>query len=638
MTLNSNWKMILSNLAGSLTIFFVLVVLRLPILLNADRLLTTDEAMMAFEILELYNGGPFSFYYSITTYFGILNGLAAFPFFKLLGVGALAFKLPATLFYALFILSSYWLAKKIQPKAALTVVLLMVFTSPAVWKLTSLNYGIGLICFLGNLIFLSFFKVKESGGTKASYAFLLGFFAGLAIYSFTYSIVYIGSVIVLFILSNNYWEILRDKISIKEAASWFSGKKNGLQKFVGILDCIILFFIPIVLFSYIFGGFGIDIAQYSILQSNELHKPLVQLIALVVIRVCLSRYEFRDKLDSIKSLILSVDPLIRRSSLFGLLGFTVGISPRIFSILEGQITKGGQGFDVDFVPTNLVYHFWQVMTHYLPEVLGLREPIDRLFNDEIPFFYVLNSLLAVMILFLLGRAAIFFITPRWDEIKRIFKLKPLVFNPAQFFLILPILICAAVIVSQGPPATRYLLPVHGVFCVWTAIYLENKRQKSKLFFTIFLVAWFIFSSVGIYQSYSTRGIVQNFSIVEKPISYINILEFCKKNNISYAYSDYPISNLVTFFSKGNVKMAEYTKNVFLKKMKWRLAKEENFAIIVDGGKNDLAIYQKYLNENLENYSKNTVKDKNEPSHLYHIFSNFKGNRETINRLRSLIAN
>ena len=636
MALNSKYKIVILNFIGGLSIFFVLILLRLPILLNADSLLGTDEALMAFEILELYNGGPLFFYYSVTTYFGILNGLAAFPFFKILGVGSLAFKLPAILFYALFILSSYWLVKKIEPQAALTVVLLMIFTSPAVWHLTITNYGVGLICFLGNLIFLSFCKIKETGGSKVHYVFLFGFFSGLAIYSFTYSIVYIGSVAILFCLSNNYWETFRERASLKSVGSWFTEKKNGIQKVKAILDSIILIFIPIVLFSYIFGGFGIDIGHYSILQSNELHKPLGQLLVLIVIRVCLFRKDLNNKFNLAKRLFQTVDPLIRRSGLFGILGFTIGISPRLFSILEGSIKKGGQGFDVDFIPTNLVFHFWQLITYYLPDLLGLREPITQFFiyNFQVP--YIINLLFATTILCLLCRVTIFFVAPRWEEVKKIFKLKRLIFNPAQFFLILPILICSAVIVSQGPPAVRYLFPLQGVFCVWTAIYLIKIRQKSKILFAFSLVVWCMFSTIGIYKYYSTIGVIQNFSIVERPNPYINILNFCEKNKISHAYSDYATSVLVTFFSKGNLKMAEYTKNVMLGKIKKRLAKEDRFAVIINGERNDLASYQKFLKENIVSYSKNILKGNNKKNN-YYIFSNFNGDAGSINQLRSLIV-
>ena len=638
MVLSSKYKIIFFNLIGGLSIFFILAVLRFPILANSDQLLTPDEAMFAYQILDLYNGGPLFFYYDVVKYFGIFNGLAAIPFFWILGVGALAFKLPATLFYALYILSTYWLVKKIQPRAAWVVILLMIFPSQAIWSLSTLNYGIGLICFLGNLIFLSFLKVKETGGSKSFYVFLLGFFVGFAIYTFTYSIVYIGTIIILFILNNDFWREIRTKVSIKTTLAYFMKQKGIAKKFIGILDVVILLFTLTVLFSYIFGGFGIDIAGYSIMQSNELHKPVIQLLVLVVFRVCLFRQDIRGKLNSIKLLTLSIDPLIRRSVLLGLLGFIIGIFPRILSILIGETTRGGQGFDVDFVPTNLVNHFWQLMTQYIPKVLGLWTPAVQLYDYGIQSFYLLNGIFLVIVIFLISQAIISFLKPRWHEVKDIVRLRGLVFNPSQVFLVLPILICTAVIISQGPPATRYLFPLHGVVSIWTAIYLEKLRHKSKIFFTFALIVWCMFSTVGIYQAYVAEGIVLDFSTVKKPNRYSKVIKFCKEHKISHAYSNFNVSAIGTFLSRGDLQIAEYTKDVWGWKIKERLAREDDFAIIVDGRHSShLETYQKYLDGNLHSYSRSIVRGENSADDLYYIFSNFQGEVEIIDRLRSLIV-
>ena len=638
MVLSSKYKIIVFNLIGGLSIFFILVVLRFPILANSDQLLSSDEAIFAYQILDLYNGGPIFFYYDVVKYFGIFNGLIAIPFFWILEVGALAFKLPATLFYALYILSTYWLVKKIQPRAAWVVILLMIFPSPAIWWTTAHNGGVSLICFLGNLIFLSFLKVKEIGASKASYVFLLGFLVGFAIYTFTYSIVYIGSTIILFVLSSSYFLNARAKYSKKNIVSWFVRQKGVLRKFVGILDVFILFFIFTTCFSYIFGGFGIDIAGYSVLQSNALHKPLAQLLVLVVFRVCLLRQDVVIKLNSIKLMFISVDPLVRRSVLIGLLGFAVGIFPRVLSILTGETTRGGQGFDVDFIPTNLVYHFWQLMTRQIPEVLGLWAPIVHLLDYEMKFFYILNGFLVVMVMLLISRSIISFVKPRWQEVKDIVRLKALVFNPAQFFLILPIVLCVAVVISQSSPTPRYLFPLHGVVSICAAIYFEKIRHEFKMFFAFALVVWCMFSGVGIYQTYVTHGIVRDFSIVEKPNRYSKIIEFCKEHEILHAYSGYGISAIGSFLSRGDLQIAEYTKDVWGWKIKERLAREDDFAIIVDGrNSSHLETYQKYLDGNLHSYSRNIVKGENSADDLYYIFSNFQGEAEIIDRLRSLIV-
>ena len=635
--MSSNLKTSILTVVGGLSIFFVLVLLRLPVFVNSDTFLTTDEAHHAYQIVELMRGGPLFYYFYDTSYQGIFYGLTAIPFFWIFGVGTLAYKLPETLFYSLYILSSYWLARKIQPRAALMVVLLMIFSSPAIWWLTNLNYGLGLICLLGNLVFLTFFKVKETEGSKAFYVFLLGFFAGFAIYTFTYSIVYIGSTVILFALSSDYFLDVRAKFSRKNIVSWFVEKKGTRQKIIKIIDVVILFFILVVLFSYVFGGFGIDIAGISVLQSNALHKPVGQLLVVVVLRVLLYRKDIKEKFGLLKNFIFLLKPLIKRNIAFGFLGFAIGISPRILSIFSGEVTRGGQGFDVDFVPTNLVYHFWQLITHHLPNVLGLHAPIVQLFDYEMKSFYLLNGFSIAIIIFLIGRAAILFITTRWEDIKNIFRLKALVFSPVQFFLVLPILICAAVIVSQGPPATRYLFPLHGVVSIWIAIYLEKIRHESRIFFAVALVVWCVFSAVGIYQTYVASGIVRDFSIVEKPNRYSKVLEFCKEHKILHAYSGYGLSAIGTFLSKGDVQIAEYTKDVWGGRIKERLAKEDDFAIVIGRNESHLKTYQKYLDENLHSYSKNIVKGENSTNDVYYIFSNFQGEVGAIDRLRSLIV-
>ena len=81
--------------------YIILLFIRLPILVNADSFLTSDEGFMASHIMNLFNGGPFSFYYENVSYAGTFNGLIAIPFFWLFGVSSLVFKLPAVLFYTL---------------------------------------------------------------------------------------------------------------------------------------------------------------------------------------------------------------------------------------------------------------------------------------------------------------------------------------------------------------------------------------------------------------------------------------------------------------------------------------------------------------------------------------------------------
>ena len=73
------------------------------------------------------------------------------------------------------------------------------------------------------------------------------------------------------------------------------------------------------------------------------------------------------------------------------------------------------------------------------------------------------------------------------------------------------------------------------------------------------------------------------------------------------------------------------------RIKERLAKEDDFAIVIDRNESHLKTYQKYLDENLHSYSKNIVKGENSTNDVYYIFSNFQGEAGAIDRLRSLIV-
>ena len=73
------------------------------------------------------------------------------------------------------------------------------------------------------------------------------------------------------------------------------------------------------------------------------------------------------------------------------------------------------------------------------------------------------------------------------------------------------------------------------------------------------------------------------------------------------------------------------------RIKERLAKEDDFAIVIGRNESHLKTYQKYLDENLHSYSKNIVKGENGTNDVYYIFSNFQGEVGVVDRLRSLIV-
>jgi hypothetical protein len=644
------WRLLIFNILAAVLIFLVLVVFRLPILINADYFLTSDEAHQALQILNLQEGGPVSFYYDGERYAGIFLGLTAIPFFWLLGVGALAYKLPGTLAYALYVLSTYWIAKKIRPSAALITVLLVIFSSPAILFISSNNWQHNLIIFLGNIIFLCFFKIKESEVSGTGLVFLLGFVMGFAIYSYTYSILYIATIAILYVLSWKHWEAVRNTFSKREIVARFQGCQSKKLKLVMVLDGVIFVFFAAIIFSYVFGGFGIDIAGHSILQINKLHKPVGQLLVIIIVRVLIYNIDIKSKIKWLKNLFETSGSFYRRLTLIGFLGFLIGISPRIASILTGETKKGGQGFDVDLIPTNIFAYLWKLAIYDLPEFLGVRVPLISTFRSELTFWNFINGILAAGVALLIIASVVFFYRSRWQEIGNLVRLKKLTFEPSLVFAVFPILICAAVLISKNGPDVRYLLPLHGVVAIFGALYLDNLRTTHNKKFTVFLAIWLGFGIVNTYYFYTNtsntyslyyatddtyqakaKGTVQDVSIIRMSSPYDGIIKFCQEKGISFAYSDYETAGMITFLTQQHVKVGDFTNNDSAERINRMLVKEKDFAIIIPSlQKNELSAYQEFLEKKGIEY----VREKTESG--FWVFRDFKGKPDEINLLRSLM--
>jgi 4-amino-4-deoxy-L-arabinose transferase-like glycosyltransferase len=160
-----------------LTVYVILVIIRLPILINADFFLTSDEGYIASETVDLLQGGQFHFFYENVSYEGTVNGWITALFFWLFGVNSLIFKLPAILFYTLYIWSFFLMVMRSNKKVAWVSVALLVLCPPKILFLTTLNYGLFLAAFIGNVAFLRFFSnIDNPSSVKVFYInFLLGF-------------------------------------------------------------------------------------------------------------------------------------------------------------------------------------------------------------------------------------------------------------------------------------------------------------------------------------------------------------------------------------------------------------------------------------------------------------------------------
>ncbi len=643
------WRMVIFNIIAALFIFLVLVIFRLPILINADYFLTYDEAHQALQILGLQEGGPISFYYEGERYAGIFLGIAAIPFYWLLGVGALAYKLPGTLAYALYVLSVYWIVKNFRPSAALIAVLLVTFSSPAILFISSNNWQHNLIFFLGNIIFLCFFKINKSEFPKAGSFFLLGFVMGFSIYSYTYSILYIATIAILYVLGSKQWEMARNTFSPSKIVARFQDSPSKKLKLVLILDGVIIFFIAAILFSYVFGGFGIDIGGQSILQINKLHKPVGQLLVIIILRILISNKDIKTKIRWFKNLFATGNSYFNRLAVIGVFGFLIGISPRIASILTSETKKGGQGFDVDLIPTNIVTYLWKLVFYDLPELFGVKAPLIALFRSDWTLLNILNGILAAGVVLLVIKSVGFFFGSRRKELGNIIRLKKQPFEPALVFAVFPILICVAVLISKNGPDVRYLLPLHGVAAIVGALYLDHLRQGRNKQFATLLAVWIGFGIVNTYYFYTNtsdtysiyyatddtyrakgKGHVRDLSIIKMTSPYADIIKYCKDNGISYAYSDYETAGMITFLAQRKVQVGEYTKHGTAGRIGRVLAQKNDFAIIIPPLQtNELTVYNEFLEKTGIKYLREKT-----PGGFW-VFRDFEGTSTDINLLRSL---
>ena len=610
-------------------IFAAAVLIRYPIFFNSDHYFTADEGLMVNTIMNLLEGGSIVFYYDYARYFGLTGGMLAVPFMWVLGFNTMAFNLPATLFFSLYLWTLYLIAREIIPGMALLVLMLMLISPPFVTQMTTHNWPHIASAFLGNLIFLLFIKFKSSKENRGCIVFFLFFTMGLAIYTYTFSLIYISVVAFLHALSCPQWNQLRQRFSLASLAGWFKGQKSKRKVFVRILDVVIVLFLLVIVFSYVFGGFGLDIAGVSIFQVNNFHKPVFQMLAILVLRILIYRKDLLSYLKSVKDFISKEMP--RETRVFvglGGAGFLLGLSPRIASILTGETSRGGQGFDVDFSPIKLIAHLWDIIVRTLPKLFSLDSSFRDFNFTSIGSYGTVLCILAIFLLLLLFFSAASFCSSRWNSLKSILTLQGVKFDPGNIYLLLPLLTCLANVFVQNGSQPRYLFPMFGTLVLFIGIFVNRFQKNFNGLPILVLVIWIGFYSMANYKYYEDQGLVKGFEVIKlEKIEIHGLVEFLESKNIEVAYSTYVVSQVGTFLSKGKINISEYSNNPAAKTQKRRSLKSSYFAVVAQ--KKQIAIYNEFLLDK-------KIEFKAEELGRYKIYWEFSGDQGQINKLRSLV--
>ncbi|MEA2694134.1 MAG: hypothetical protein QOJ16_3521 [Acidobacteriota bacterium] len=166
---------------------------RIPLLANAERTFSSDEAVNALSIEHLLAGRELSLFGWDATYYGTVEGLLAIPFVLLLGPTALAFKLSAVLGFLALGLAVFGLGRALYGEAEglIGLALLTVFSPQLLRWSTLAASGFCLIVAWGTLTLLYLLHLLRAPSRRLGFV-ILGLLAGFGFYIFELYLPYLA--------------------------------------------------------------------------------------------------------------------------------------------------------------------------------------------------------------------------------------------------------------------------------------------------------------------------------------------------------------------------------------------------------------------------------------------------------------
>ena len=624
---------------AAISLVFIRVI---PLLLDSNLDYGGDEVFHAREIWEFMNGRDLFFYYENVNYHGTFEGIAAIPFVKFFGFYPLPYKLPVIIFYGLFVWSTFLILQTFNPKAGWIASVFLIFPPHwvIVWALLN-NYVFSPTLFLGNLTLYYLIKAKTNPSIDKKTVFLLCFFSGLAIYIWSYSIIYIFTIFFLLALTHPRWNGFRKRLSIKRLFQSFAILKTKKEKIAKFYDSVLCLFILAVVYSFVFGGFGLDIGGVTILQINNLHKPILQIIPVIIVRLLLAKMNLLSPIFNPFKYLQPLNQQSKMLTLVGVAGFILGVFPRIISILNGSVTRGGQGFDMDFSPVRVLMHTWELIKMF-PLVMeiefGGQILLSKTSGQQYP---VIHNVLLFPVAMLTTYSFYFFIRNNWDEIKNLIRLEGLSFSPRLVLLVLPASLCASVIITMNGPEEHYLIPIYWTLTIYVALFIVEMLNRSKIlaisFISIWVMYYFVRFEYSLYEFLNYKeAIASNDQSTLEPLlvrsqqPYLNLIEFLYSKKIFAVYAGYSLSSNLIINSGGKIVAAEYMVSGRSKRLRKNLEKYPDFALIYPDEGGEITNLLKFLSENNINFEKHKIDS-------LVIFWGFAGQAVLVNKLRNLVA-
>ena len=540
-------------------VYLILLIIRIPILINADAFLTVDEGFLASDMLDLFRGGPFSLYPENVSYTGIFSTLGAIPFFSMFGVSSLTFKLAGILYYAIYIWTFFFLVKRLNQRIAWVSVFLLVLCPPNILSLTTNTYPHILLAAFANATFIIFFSNKENPNYLK--VFCLTFLIGFSFYIYTFSIIYLLVIIILWIVD----------VKISPHNILQSLKPTSAREYCArFIDAAILLNFSWIFLSLIAGGIAIKSGDFIIFNSfmkgitpnylalndGKIYAPSTEFFFIVaILRVIIYREDIIIAMNTIKK-----SASVRLWGI-GLFGFLIGLTPRWIGLYGNEIF-GHPGYELN---------------------LGLSQmwfKLSDLVFEQLPKLFELNSYSGILVSILIGAAILNYIRRDKHKIEMIFG-------------ILPIVLLLASVIYQKPNTVRHLFSFYTVIVFYLSSFLFYIEKKSVYSFWLVLVFLGGFYSYTTYDYYKREGIMTGYSILKKDTDYDGLIKYAREKNFEAVYTGY-MAHKLNFLSGGNPLFVEFYSNPL---QGWKRLKKaiilNDFAVLIPDDKN-LKIYEAYI--------------------------------------------
>lgn len=258
------------------------IVLRVPLLRNAESLMTSDSAFNALSVRHLLNGDAFFLYYPGQDYQGITEGLIGVLLTRFFGWSALTYSCTPLLFYLAFLIMIYLLTRDAFGIGTAVKSLFLATILPGFMVRYSLIAAGGhmFVPLAGALLVWFLFRYMSTG--RPAWLYAIGFLTGFSYYTYKLSVVVIAPVIVCLVYHSDLLPGLLRSVWSRYAAP--AGSRTWVLR---LLDVLIAAALLIVVWAFFFGSFRIIIGPVKI-GAGDLYRGLARAGAWILVRLLLS--------------------------------------------------------------------------------------------------------------------------------------------------------------------------------------------------------------------------------------------------------------------------------------------------------------------------------------------------------------